>query len=323
MVPEGGKYHIFMPLQNKDGRFIGSLAMAFDESVVAKGIAEFSYKTIKIMIGLAVGAALVIILLLRIISVFDKGGRIRKKRFIAIFVTVLAITQMIFCFINNSNFKEMYIDSVKKNTAITAEIVSHDINSVINRGVPYSRLSGLDEWLTKVIHDLPEIEGIYIRDSEDRVLYKASVANESNQTIDNYKFEKTLVTDRKAMNYHLMVVLSEVYLDKQVQELLLDMITVAFISFFFMVEILVFILIFLQIKGNGLQEESREMDIRTTVIRPLAFLFFLAVDLSISFIPMQIKSLYQPLWGLSQNAVIALPISYRSRSESGPGIKGI
>lgn len=45
------------------------------------------------------------------------------------------------------------------------------------------------------------------------------------------------------------------------------------------------------------------------MIRPLAFLFFIATDMSISFIPMQMKSLYEPLFGLSQQALIALPIS--------------
>lgn len=310
MVPEGSKYHIFMPLQNRDGHFIGSLAMVFDKSVIDRGISQFISVTFKTMIGLAFGAALVLIVLLRIIPVLDESGTIRRKRFLIIFVTVLATTQMVFGFINNSNFKEIYFDIVKKNTAITAEIVSHDINSVIDRGVPYSRLSGVGEWLAKVIRSVPELEGIYITDAQDDILYKAAVSNETNQTIaKDYKYEKPLMADGNGVSYKLTIVLSEAYLDKQVQELLLDIITVAFVSFFFMVEILVFILILLQVKVNDSKEESSETDTRAAVIRPLAFLFFLATDLSISFIPMQMKNLYQPIWGLSQNAVIGLPIS--------------
>lgn len=309
LVPEGGYYHIFLPLKSREGSFIGSLVMVLAKDVVTEGIAPFISLTLKYMMGFAAGAAFLLFIILRLIPVMDGDGKIRRKRFLAVFVIVLAVTQIIFGLINNSNFKDIYFEIVKKNTAITAEIVSHDINSVIKRGVPYSRLSGLDEWLAKVIRSVPELAGINITDNQGGILYKAANASETMQSENNYKYEKPLLADRDGVSYKLTIALSEAYLAKQAQELLLDSITVAFVSFFFMVEILVFVLIFLQVKASKDKEAGDGLDTRTEVIRPVAFMFFLATDLSISFIPMQMKSLYQPIAGLSQHAVIGLPIS--------------
>ena len=310
LVPDDGTYHIFMPLINRDGLFIGSLDMTFNKKVVNSGIAEFRSMTVRMMVGIAFGAGILLMILFWLLPVLDDGGRIRKKPFFVIFVTVLAIAQLLFCVMNNNNFKGFYIDLVKKNTAITAEMISYDINKVINRGVPYSRLAGLEEWLTNVISSVPEVAGIYIADGDGKLLYNAAVSTESKEQVAaNYKYEKSLSTDRNGVQHNLTTVLSETYLDKKVQELFLDMLTVAFVSFFFMIEILVFVLILLQGEAKDGKGNYNEVDTRTAVIRPLAFLFFLGTDLSISFIPMQMKSLYQPLWGLSANAIIALPIS--------------
>lgn len=309
VVLEGEQYHIFMPIQDREGRFIGSLAMVFDSRVVDEGMSPFIHFTVKVMSGLGIAAALALFFFLRQIQLTDERGVIRRKPVIIAFVTVLALTQMVFAFISNSHYKDVYFDMVKKNTAITAEIVSYDINRVIQRGVPYSKLSGMEEWLTKVIQSIPEVEGIYVENARDGVLYKAAVSQSDSAIAENYKYERGLAADRNGVNYQLSIVLSAAYVDKQARELLLDIITVAFVSFFFMVEILVFALILLQVKTAAYSKASEEMDTRTAVIRPLAFLFFLATDLSISFIPMQMKLLYEPVWGLSQNAVLGLPIS--------------
>ncbi len=45
------------------------------------------------------------------------------------------------------------------------------------------------------------------------------------------------------------------------------------------------------------------------LVRPLSFLYFTAVSLSITFIPLLMKKFYEPMPGLSQELVLALPLS--------------
>ncbi len=44
-------------------------------------------------------------------------------------------------------------------------------------------------------------------------------------------------------------------------------------------------------------------------IRPVVFLLLFGVDLSAAFVPLHMKNLYQPLWGLPEDVVLGLPIS--------------
>jgi predicted MFS family arabinose efflux permease len=63
----------------------------------------------------------------------------------------------------------------------------------------------------------------------------------------------------------------------------------------------------------GLEEEERsvpESAIPYAYIRPVIFLFLIADGFSVSFLPLYINTLYQPLLGLSREVVISLPISF-------------
>lgn len=309
LAVDGEMYHLFMPLRNRDGGWIGTLDMVFPVQVVDKGIASFQARMYQTIAGLAIGAALLLFFFLRFFSMVDEKGSLRRKRIMLIFTGVLVITQVIFGFVSNTAFKTVYFELVRKNTAITAEIIADDIERVVGRGVPYARLSGMDEWLTKVVQSVPELEGILIEDGQRKTLYRTLTYEQKQTPLSAYQYEKELVADSGGTLYKLRLVLSETYLNKQAQELLLDIVTVAFISFFFMVEILIFALLFLQMHGQKEQGEAQRIQVQTAVIRPLAFLFFLGTDLSISFIPMQMKLLYQSAGSGSTAAVLGLPIS--------------
>ncbi len=66
-------------------------------------------------------------------------------------------------------------------------------------------------------------------------------------------------------------------------------------------------------QGLALEEEERsvpESAIPYAYIRPVIFLFLIADGFSVSFLPLYINTLYQPLLGLSREVVISLPISF-------------
>jgi len=303
------KYYIFMPIMDKEGTWIGTLAMVFDKAVIDDKISVFLQLTFKTMLLVSFCASLLLIYLLRKNSILDEKNQIDKKQLIFIFAVLLGISQVLFGYINNNNFKEFYTQIAKKNTAITADIVSNDINKVINRGADYSQLTGLGAWLTNVIRSVPEIDSIYVSDTQNNILYKTTISNNSTENIpEEYKYVRELIADQTGIDYKLNMVLSQQYLDKRAQDLLIDTVTVAFISFFFMIEMIMWLMLFLNIEAEN-SENRLDYDRQVNSIRSVAFLFFLATDMSISFIPMQMKNLYTPMLGLSQSTIISLPIS--------------
>jgi len=62
--------------------------------------------------------------------------------------------------------------------------------------------------------------------------------------------------------------------------------------------------------ADASQEEERSNNfLPYTYIRPLIFLFVMADGFTASFFPMFVDTLYEPLWGLSKDVILGLPIS--------------
>jgi len=94
----------------------------------------------------------------------------------------------------------------------------------------------------------------------------------------------------------------------------------------FVAELVIFLLIFikrqlstvaedqasqLRQSTDGLFENNKGQDERETygLIRPGAFTYLFATALSVSFLPLHMANLYEPMLGLSREIVLGLPIS--------------
>jgi len=305
-----GKYHVFIPIRDRQNSWIASIDMVFNESLVDREVDGYIWPIIKMMLVIGAIASCFLLGLLWFIPILNGAGEIRRKRLLAIFVCVLGAAQLAYAATNTSNFKSVYLDMAQKNTMLSATIIKKDINRVIQLGVPYQRLVGMEEWLQRIISSVPEMDSIYIRDVQGEILHSAPVGKVEQSLAEKslFQYSVPLMTDSAGVQGELEIVLSQSYIADKVREILLDALTVSLISFFFMIEFLLFILLFVKVKVAKSAEKEETAD-NGNMIRPLAFLFFIATDMSISFIPMQMKNLYEPLWGLSQQALIALPIS--------------
>ena len=308
-VLQDGKYHVFIPIRDRQNNWIASLDMVFNESLVNGEVEGYIGPISKVMLLIGLVASCLLIALLWCIPILDSTGKIRQKRLLAIFICVLGAAQLAYAAANTNSFKVAYLDIAQKNTMLSATIIKKDITRVVELGVPYKRLAGMEEWLQRIISSVPEIESVYVKDLEGRIIHSAPMGKGSPPAEQSlFQYSVPLAADSTGVQGKLQIVLSEGYIGDKIRDILLDALTVSLISFFFMVEFLLFILLFVKGKvatSTGQEEET----VRGNMIRPLAFLFFVATDMSISFIPMQMKSLYEPLLGLSQQALIALPIS--------------
>jgi predicted MFS family arabinose efflux permease len=84
-----------------------------------------------------------------------------------------------------------------------------------------------------------------------------------------------------------------------------DYTTGIIISFLFLVEMLILVSQFIKDR----KKRSAEATIHYSIIRPAAFLFLFGIDISISFLPLHMETLYEPFMGLSKEVIMGLPIS--------------
>ena len=107
---------------------------------------------------------------------------------------------------------------------------------------------------------------------------------------------------------YVRLLLSRDYIQGQVREIMLDSLTVMLVSFLFLVELAILLLLYLGQQPLSGVEKDEKLSIPLR-IRPAGFSFVFAWALPISFIPLYMRDLYEPLFGLSRNVVLGLPIS--------------
>ncbi len=302
---DGGLLHVFLPVRDKDGRWIGSLSIVFGDAVITDGVAGFARDSMRNMLLIAIASALVLAALFQMIPLLDGEGRLRRNRLLALFALILGTGQFCYGYLNSTEFKRIYLEIATENVMRTAEVIGDDINRVVGMGVPYAKLLGLDEWLNRTMKSVPEIGSIRLADSvTGKILY----ATKSADGDAGRGRAVVLKSDSTGVGGSLTVALSERYVSNRSLDIVLDMLTVGLTSFFFMIEIVIAFLLLAHIRSAASRGKEGELG-GVAIIRPLAFMFFIATDMSISFIPVHMKQLYEPLFGLSESAVLSLPIS--------------
>ncbi|MEI7025493.1 MFS transporter [Paenibacillus sp. y28] len=339
-VTHEGKIHVLLPVRDKDGGWIGTLDLSFGEHVIQSKITPYITKLVITLLVLALLSAACLVYVLNKLSFVDASGQIRKRRLLTLIFIVLGVVQALFGTTSYVMLKDGFLASVKENTSLVIHIIQRDIGYVVDKGVPYSSMYGVGDYMNRIIESVPEIDRISIMNS-DFTTAKATADLEESK----YSYSVPMVRDVQDTGSYLTVVdLSQSYINGRMRDILLDMMTMVIISFVVMVEITLFVLIILRKKvtasapgavpveadaegrapaapDGGLNPEpalssagiaarsklSEEAD--RSMIRPLGFLVFASVYISTAFVPVLMKKLYEPLFGLSETLVLGLPIS--------------
>jgi predicted MFS family arabinose efflux permease len=305
-----GKYHLLLPITNNSGEWIGSLELLFDEHIIRSTTDAYMWKMVSLLGLFAFLSVILLIVFINKVSIINEQGEVRKTRmFIFIFI-LLGVVQISFGAVNYTMLKNGYLQTLKDNTSIILNVVERDVESVIMKGVPYSKLYDVGSYLRRLIESVPEIDRISVIDTG----YTSEKLDEE-ELNSKFMYTVPLMEDKDGhANYRAVVDLSQSYINSKMFEMMLDALTMLVISFLLMVEITLFTFILLGkklLEQHGGVEAEKAAAIRSdrTIIRPLGFIVFTSLYMSTAFIPVLMKKISQPMFGLSENVIIGLPIS--------------
>ncbi len=307
-----GEYHTFLPLRNREGEWVGSLDLIFDEAIVSMHADRYLKSNIQFILILALVVAMILILLFFKIRILNEKGEILEKRVLILVLLILAVSQALYTVNNVFMFRNAYNNIAIKNTELTAGIIEKDISNVVKKGIKLESLYEVDLWMDKVISVLPEIEGVYIEDKDGKILYTSGLVTKENylnyENEDKYALSVRNVESEQVGS--IKAVYSQRYMSQKIRDILLDAATIFIISFFFLFEVLLFMIIFLKGRAKTHEIESGQGFYGGgKAIRTLSFIMFMGAYMSISFVPVLMRQLYQPIAGLSEEIVIGLPTS--------------
>lgn len=204
------------------------------------------------------------------------------------------------------------LQSVHKEKAeILSGLLKSEMEHLLQLGLPLDDLYKVDVLLSRALDRLPEVEEIRITGPDSKILYSSEGSFSSGQrpaawsADDPYAFSLPLMVD-DSVKGRIHSRLSKSVLAKQKRTLYLDAATVALISIFLGSELLAF----LGRRKSGRKEKiPGSVDTAVNRIRLMAFFFFFGADIAISFLPLHMASLYQPIMSLPRELVLGLPIT--------------
>lgn len=303
------EYHLFLPINDRDNTMEGSLHLAFPKEIISSLTASHTGKLTGYLGLLALAGILALLLLNRFVSFTTPSGEIKRKTFLVTVLLLLGIIQVVFGWLNFNMFRSGYMETARKNSILLSTIIQKDIESVVNRGVPYQKLYNLEGYLERITGTIPEIDSIQLSTQDEAIFYSTAGSVTAGNADPSMVYTQPLGADDTGSEAKLQLFLSEDFFAGKDRDILLDSITMLALSIILMVEIVIFMIILLRYQFEKKTSPAGKASFDITIIRPLTLLIAVSVFLSGSFIPLRMKELAEPLWGLSENVILGLPVS--------------
>ena len=268
--------------------------------------ALLKYLALVVVIGLTV-----LLFLTARFSFIEPGGKVQNRKFILVILVLLGFLQVVYGFLNYHTFRKAYLEVAHDSIAAISQVIRHNVNSVLEKGVPYTELYNIEEYFTGIIAAVPELESIQIYGDGKEPLYSAGRKEVIPETTADSAYAQTsrLAGDLHGEQGTLRMEISPGNIAGKLRNILLDTAVVLVVSFILMVEVTLFVILLLEKRISGSSVGLTRDRQKISMIRYLSFLIFAAAFMSTTFIPVLMKSFYRPLMGLSQNIVLGLPLS--------------
>ncbi len=318
----GDKMYFQQPVLDGRNNWVGSILLSFDKPGLAESQKERVWKKVYTIIAFVLAGTILLVFFLNL-AVRGAGKQMPKKECILIMFMVIGTFLVLFSGMNTYRTCQVFIDNCQQKARVNLAIVKEEIDSFLATGLTLQNLEKKENILGSILTPYPVLEKISIlNSSRDPVLELKQNRTELSSGLlgpmaDFYLSAPFLSGQTLAVGFHddkskwlplgsVSITLSKDQMAGEIGNIILNALTVVAISILFLVELLIFIFHFMD---PPVEPEKKQPQVHYGLIRPVTFLFLFGIDISISFIPLHMETLYTPLLGLSRDTVMGLPIS--------------
>lgn len=329
-IKHNNEYLVTLSVEDGKNNTAANIVIAFGEERVQILLNALLSKIIMVIITiLAVGMIILLFFIRLLTSGVKNWGHFPKLKIFVLMFLVIVFSQIVFSGISTYGFKNYYMQINIEKTKMLTLLLREDIEFFLSKGIRLDRLSKMEITMGETIASAPEIQDITIYDKNREPLYMASKQGVVNfrkvsdkrkneilgsRPVSGHNIKEDICIRGRVRGYisantldnpYISTNISQNVIAQKIREVMLDSGTVIVISVLFFLELL--ILTFQYIEKQ--YKESVSVRINYTSIRPVAFLFFFGIDIAVSFLPLHMEKLYEPIFGLSKDIVMGLPIS--------------
>ncbi len=245
----------------------------------------------------------------------------RKKSTIIMFL-VIATILIVFSSLNTLKSVSQYLDMCQKKVQMNLILVKQGIEKGLSKGQSLTQLTKKEATFQEMIKSYPDFDSIIVLNGDGDELIRVHQKNLNEpsavyQGMADFIFTRPsfLFKDQQQLKFggknqndtgSIIIRMSKGRLIRELFDMALNAVTVVAISLLFLVELLIFIFHFID---RPVSRGKKADAVPYGMIRPVTFLFLFGIDISISFIPLHMENLFTPIFGLSRDAAMGLPIS--------------
>ena len=321
-----GRLHVTsLPIRRPHGEHAGFIFIALQSKGIDDFVSEiFSFSIRSTALISLCGLMALVLLLCRFLPADQDIFLYGKKRMTMITFAVVGTALAITCTISGFSYKNHYMEVNRKNACLMNDYLKRDTEYLMELGLRLEQIPGVDEYLVHFLEDFPQIESISLFDHTNQPVCRATreggtdfqrshncyaewvEATEAGTADEvSHMIRQKLYRKGTYKGYFLSTLSHETLIQKMF-DIVLDASTVFIVSLLFFVEFLFMVFQFLKIQPHV---PSISPAVNFQAIRPAAFLFLFGIDISVSFLPLYMDTLYEPFFALSKETVMGLPIS--------------
>lgn len=316
---ENGRVLVALPAADAVGRTLAYVLLDFPESFVSKHIDSARRRNIWTAFAIfLIGSLIMTGLLVRAADGVLDLRSAQKKRISLIIFFVTVSSQLACSGLQILVFTEFAWRNLRFETEMTSDLLRDSLADVSEGKAFHNAYWLIDE----ALEHSPHLTQIRLQDPGGRLIHLASrEATEPAQ--DGWIGElrnvaRTLVnldifhqSTREFWNEGqfkgwVCVIAKPPSMYSSLLKVIADAFTVTVISLLFLVELMV---LFFELLFKKASLTNGMTTSRPEIMRPAAFFFVFGIDISVSFLPLHMKSLYEPILGFSKDFVLGLPIS--------------
>lgn len=310
-------YVTHISIRDTKGEWVATAMIMFNRDQVKSVLKKVRNQSIALITAILCGGMAVLALIFHFILPDKFGspgmnGNSPKFKLQMIVLLAVGLAQIVFSGINTYSFNTYYLEINRQKAGSLIHLLKEDIEFLLSKNIRIHKLVRIDAELNKIITGSPELREIAILDADGTPLYRA--LNPDAGDPDGaagikgedpaYTIRVELMKEGRIEGYISTQMLKKA-LFKKLLETGLDSATIIVISILFCGELLLLAFQFI----NRRRAASPARKIHYKAIRPIAFLFLFCIDISISFLPLHMEAIYEPLFGFSKAMVMGLPIS--------------
>lgn len=295
-VNNGDQIHVSLPIHDKDNQVVAGISIVVDGENLNEEMSVFieDNQLYIGIIGLLSGILIFALIIRKPLT--NASGEFNKNGLTKSVVVALLFSQLLYTGLTIYHFNTVYTDNAISNAHTINQRVSGEINRLLNIGLRMEDMVGADEWLMAINEAADVIDYIGINEVGDYI-------DEGN----NLSVYEELSLETGATVGRIDVMVSSEYLWKAVGTLFLNSLSVLAISILLFIELIKFVIGLIEktvIDYNAEQKAVSDIG----MIRFVTFFLLFSVGLSISFIPIISRELFDPSMGISEGVSTALPV---------------